>query len=65
MKTATLIAIISMALQTIGSIYYLLISLRVIEYNTSVNEIMQPIYLLSNAGLLVFFIILYQKQSKK
>ena len=65
MKTATLIAIISMALQTIGSIYYLLISLRVVEYSTSVNEIMQPFYLLSNAGLLVFFIILYQKQSKK
>ncbi|MGQ0739589.1 MAG: hypothetical protein ACT4OJ_11050 [Bacteroidota bacterium] len=64
MRTATLIAIISMAFQTFGSIYYLLTSLHVITYSQTVNEIMQPLYLLSNAGLLVFFIILYQKQTK-
>lgn len=64
MKTATLIAIISMAFQTLGSLIYLLQSFRVIEYSMRINEIMQPLYFLSNVGLLVFFIQLFVKQSK-
>jgi hypothetical protein len=64
MKTATLIAIISMAVQTLASLIFLLQSFRVIEYNRSLSEIIQPLYFLSNAGLLFFFIQLYLKQSK-
>jgi hypothetical protein len=64
MKTATIIAIISMAIQVLASLFYLLQSFRVIEFSLTVNEIMQLLFFLSNIGLLVFFIILYQKQSK-
>jgi hypothetical protein len=64
MKTATLIAIISMAIQTIASLFYLFQSFRVIEYSRSLNEILQPLYFLSNVGLLFFFIQLFQKQTK-
>ena len=64
MKTATIIAIVSMAIQTLASLYFLLLSLRVMDYDRSMNEIMQPFFFLSNVGLLIFFILLYQKQSK-
>ena len=64
MKTATLIALVSMAIQTLASTYFLLLSFRVIDYSRSLNEIMQPLYFLSNVGLLIFFIQLYQKQTK-
>ena len=64
MRTVTLIAIISMAIQTLAGLYYLLEAYRVIDYNRSVNEIMQPLYFLSNVGLMLFFIQLYNKQSK-
>ena len=64
MKTATLIAIISMALQTLASLIYVLQTLNVIEYSRSLGEIMPPLYFISNVGLLVFFIQLFQKQSK-
>ena len=64
MRNATLIAIIAVAIDTIASLYYLLQSYRVFEYNETISKIMQPLFLLSNVGLLVFFILLYQKQSK-
>jgi hypothetical protein len=64
MKTATLIAIIAMGLNIAAALYFLLLNNRVIEYNPSLNSIVQTFFLLSDIGLLIFFIILYQKQSK-
>lgn len=64
MKSVTLIAIIAMALDTLASLYWQLVDLRALEYNESLARFIRPLYLLSNIGLLVFFIYLYQKQSK-
>lgn len=64
MKTATLIAIIAVAIDALASLYYLLQFYRVIEYSSGISEVIQPLFFLSNVGLLVFFILLYQKQSK-
>ncbi|HMU46979.1 MAG TPA: hypothetical protein PKC72_11455 [Chitinophagaceae bacterium] len=64
MKTATLIAIIAVSAQVFASLIYLLQSTRIMEYNRTVVEIIQPLYFLSNIGLLFFFIQLYQRQTK-
>ncbi len=64
MRTVTLIAVIAMAIQIVASFYYLLLDFKVIEYSQPVGKIMQPLFFLSNVGLLIFFIQLYQKQSK-
>jgi hypothetical protein len=64
MKTVTLVAIIAMALDTVASLYWQLVDFRALEYNELLARLIRPLYLLSNIGLLVFFIYLYQKQSK-
>lgn len=65
MRNATLIAVIAAAIDTLASFYYLLQNLRVLEYDETVSRIIQPLFFLSSAGILVFFIVLFQKQIKK
>ncbi len=64
MRTATLIAIIALSLEILASLYWLLIDFKVVDYSETITRIIRPVYLLSNAGLLAFFIMLYQKQTK-
>ena len=64
MRTVTLIAIVAMALEILASLYWQLIDLHAFNYNEKVAMFIRPVYLLSNIGLLIFFIQLYQKQSK-
>lgn len=64
MKTATLLAVIAIIIQTLASFYYLLINFEILHYDISMQKITQPFFFLSNIGLLVFFISLYQKQPK-
>lgn len=65
MRNATLIALIAAAIDTLASLYYLLIDLRVLEYDDEFSQFIRPLFFLSSVGLLVFFAILFQKQSKK
>jgi len=68
MKTPVLIAIIATALQVVASFYYLLINFNVIEYGRNskeISDLMQVFFSLSGVGLLIFFIMLYDKESKK
>jgi hypothetical protein len=68
MKTPILIAIIAAALHVIASLYYLLLNLRILEYsnlNKGINNLMQVFFFLSGVGFLVFFILFYDKESRK
>lgn len=64
MKTATLIAIIAMAIQVLAGLVYLLQAFELIKPSLSTYQMIQPLYVLSDIGVLIFFIYLYQKQSK-
>jgi len=64
MRTATLIVIIALGFEILASLYWLLIDYRVVDFNETITKIIRPVYLLSNVALLVFFITLYQKQTK-
>lgn len=64
MKTATLLAVIAMVIQTLASLYYLLLNYEVFNFDSSLNKIIEPLFFLSSVGLLVFFISLYQRQPK-
>jgi len=68
MKTPILIAIIASALQLIASFYYLLLNFKIIKYaeaSKGINDIMQVFFFLSGVGFLVFFILFYDKESRK
>jgi hypothetical protein len=65
MKTAIFIALVAAIMQVFGSLYYLLMNFDIIKYNATANKIVQPIFFLSNIGLLIFFIQLYDKESRK
>lgn len=62
MKDATLIAIIAIVVELLGSIYYLLTVFEVVNYNPLVGKAMQLLFILSHIGLLVFFVQLYKRQ---
>ena len=64
MRTATLIVIIALGFEILASLYWLLIDFKVVDYNETITRIIRPVYLLCNVALLVFFIMLYQKQTK-
>ena len=64
MKTATLIAIIAMVIQALASLYYLLVTFEVLHFDSSMQKVINSLYFLSNIGLMIFFIQLYQKQPK-
>lgn len=64
MRTPTLIVIIALGLEILASLYWLLIDFRVVDFNETITRIIRPVYLLTNVALLVFFIMLFQKQTK-
>jgi hypothetical protein len=68
MKTPITIAIVASALQLIASFYYLLLNLKILKYSEAskgINDIMQVFFFLSGVGLLIFFIMFYDKESRK
>jgi hypothetical protein len=64
MKSITLIAALSFLLMIILSLYYVLINFRIIHSDYESNKYLQVLYLLTNIGPFLFFIKLYQNQSK-
>lgn len=65
MKEVTLVAIIAIILDTLASLYFSLQRFEVFRFNeTIISDIFSTFFLLSNIGLLIFFIRLYQKQLK-
>lgn len=68
MKTPILIAIIASALQLLASLYYLLLNFKVIKYSEAskgMNDVMQLLFFISGAGILIFFIMFYDHESRK
>lgn len=64
MKAVTLIAIIAISLQVLGSLYFALLTYDIMEPNETIIQIVRPLSLLAELALLVFFIRLFQKQTK-
>ena len=62
MKSATLLAIIAIVVQLIASSYYLLLMYDLVPHTMLIQRAIQPLFLLSGIGLLIFFIQFYQKQ---
>jgi hypothetical protein len=68
MKTPITIAIIASAFQLIASFYYLLLNFKILKYSEAskgINDIMQVLFFLCGVGFLVFFIMFYEKESRK
>jgi len=65
MKAVTLIAIIAISLQVLGSLYFALLTYDIMEPNETIIQIVRPLTLLAELALLVFFIRLFQKQTKQ
>lgn len=64
MKAVTLIAIIAISLQVLGSLYFALLTYDIMEPNETIIQIVRPLSLLAELALLIFFIRLFQKQTK-
>lgn len=64
MKAVTLIAIIAISLQVLGSLYFALLTYDIMEPNDTIVQIVRPLSLLAELALLIFFIRLFQKQTK-
>jgi ABC-type nickel/cobalt efflux system permease component RcnA len=65
MKSAILIALIAAILQVFASLYYLLVQFEVLKYNNKTSQLLQPLFFLSSVGLLIYFIQLYDYESRK
>jgi hypothetical protein len=73
MKTPLLIAIIAAGLQVVVSLFNLLLNFRLIDFNSKLwqayfspfIQIISIFPFLSATGLFIFFIMFYDKESKK
>lgn len=64
MKSITLLVIVFLAIQVCVGIYYTLANFELIHFNYQYNKFIQPLYLLTDIILMIFFISLYQRQPK-
>ena len=64
MKTPLLIAIIAAAFQVVVTVFYVLYSFELVRMKTEVYHLMIIMSALSSVGLLIFFILFYDKESK-
>jgi hypothetical protein len=64
MKNVLLIAIIGVALESVSSLYWLLVDVRLFTFEETFSKVFRPVYFLSDLALITFFVYLFKKQPK-